>query len=162
MSEPEKASDTVPHNATDPDALSTTQERALAALLAGMSVTDAAAAARVDRTTLHRWLKDDYGFQAELNRERRLHREAMQARLTALAARAVQNVEASVAAGDCRTSLAVLRAVGVLSPPRNEDPQDLLWQGAMAEWDKLDREQMSCGKGEQTFEQRRKRSCSAP
>src|SRR5262249_26615351 len=45
-----------------------TQALALAELLRGASVVDAAAKARVDRTTVHRWLRDDPAFIAELNR----------------------------------------------------------------------------------------------
>jgi transposase-like protein len=51
-----------PHNPTL--TLSPCQLAALEALLAGKTVTDAAAAAGVDRSTLHAWLKTDFPFQA--------------------------------------------------------------------------------------------------
>lgn len=135
-----KRRDAVQQNASDCDSLSPKQQQALAALLTGLSVTDAAIAAAVDRTTLHRWLKDDYSFRIALIHERRLYREAMQRRLMGLAEKAAENVAASVARGDSRISLSVLRSLGLLQPPKDgeEDPQDLLWQSAVAEWNRID------------------------
>ena len=63
-------------NATDQDLLE--------ALTAGATVTAAAAAARVDRVTVHRWLRDDFAFQAAFNRARRDLRSAAEARLLGL------------------------------------------------------------------------------
>jgi hypothetical protein len=50
--------------------LSPTQTAALESLLSGTSITDAAAAAGVDRTTLHNWPRKNFVFQAALNRGR--------------------------------------------------------------------------------------------
>jgi transposase-like protein len=58
--------------------LSGAQEKAIEALLAGKSVTEAAIAAGVDRTTVHRWLKD-VRFEVALGRARRELREARKA-----------------------------------------------------------------------------------
>ncbi len=58
------------HNATDKGEshdLPPTQERVVAALITGSTVTRAAELAGVDRTTVHRWLRDDWDFQAPLN-----------------------------------------------------------------------------------------------
>ena len=111
------------------DALTPNQDKALAALLAGKSVTDAAAAAEVDRTTVHRWLKDDFGFRAAFNRERHRLREAMQSRLMTLAEKAMECVERSIADGDGKAALALLKGLGLLpgEPPNigSEDPADL-------------------------------------
>ena len=117
-------------NATPGEAtLTPAQEKALAALLAGKSVTDAAATAEVDRTTVHRWLKDDFAFQAALNRGRRDLRDAMQSRLMALAERAADVVERAITDGDGRTALALLKVLGLLSgeAPKigSADPEDL-------------------------------------
>jgi hypothetical protein len=87
ISEAEERSHKMLQNATPIDALSPSQETVLAVLLAGKSVTDAATAAGVDRTTVHRWLKEDLGFPAAFNRARRELREALTARLMALAER---------------------------------------------------------------------------
>src|SRR5438046_1747190 len=76
LSEAEQMSNRMQQNATPAGTLSGTQERALTMLLSGKSITDAATAAEVDRTTVHRWLKEDFGFQAALNRGRRELREA--------------------------------------------------------------------------------------
>jgi hypothetical protein len=111
------------------DPLSPNQERALAALLAGKSVTEAAAVAEVDRTTLHRWLKEDFDFGAALNRGRKDLREAMHARLMVLAAKAAGCVEKALDNGDDKVALALLKGIGLLSgePPKvgSDDPQRL-------------------------------------
>ncbi len=61
-----------PQNATETEAqtLTPAQAQALAALAAGQSVSEAASAAGVDRTTVHRWLNNDPGFVAEFNAAR--------------------------------------------------------------------------------------------
>ena len=67
MEQPEKDHG-VQHAATDPAGespdLHPAQVRALAALATGSSVTDAARIGKVDRTTVHRWLRGDTAFQA--------------------------------------------------------------------------------------------------
>src|SRR5215510_13573473 len=97
------------------DSLTPTQEKALAALLAGKTVTAAATAAEVDRTTVHRWLKDDFTFRAALNRGQRDLREAMQARVMGLAEKASLFVERAITEGDGKTALALLKGFGLLS-----------------------------------------------
>ncbi len=59
--------DNLPQNATLPALLSIGQDKALAALLSGATVTAAAKSADVDRGTLHRWLADDPTFIAAYN-----------------------------------------------------------------------------------------------
>ncbi len=103
------------HNATDKPALTPQQETALAELLAGRSVTEAAAAASVARQTVHTWLRDDYAFQAGYNRGRRELAEAHAARLHALTAIAFDTVEAAMKQGDAKAALTVLRGVGMLT-----------------------------------------------
>jgi hypothetical protein len=123
LSEAEQMSYRMQQNATPADALSGTQERVLTMLLSGKSITEAASSAEVDRTTVHRWLKADFGFQAALNRGRWELREAMQARLMALAGKAADAVERSIAAdaversideGDGKMALALLKGLGLL------------------------------------------------
>jgi hypothetical protein len=83
----------------------------------------------VDRTTVHRWLKDAYAFQAALNRGRRDLQEAMQARLLAQAEKAADAVERSITEGDGKTALALLKGLGLLSGERvkvgSDDPEQL-------------------------------------
>ncbi len=86
---------------------------ALEALLAGKSVVDAATDAKVTRRTLHRWRKEPT-FEAAYNRERRDVWEAFQMRLLMLAERAVDNVENAIEDGDTRTSMTILKGLGLL------------------------------------------------
>src|SRR5262249_27984380 len=101
----------------------------LAALLAGKSPSEAAEAAGVSRVTLWRWQKDDFDFAAALNRGRLDLREAMQSRLSAIADKAAATVESAVAGGDVKSSLAILRGLGLLSGVADaipsDDPRDL-------------------------------------
>lgn len=90
------------------------QVSALEALLRGERVTDAAHTAGVSPRTVHRWLKDDFAFQAAFNRERHALTQAMQQRLAVLATTALETVEGAVKAGDVKAALAVLKAAGVL------------------------------------------------
>src|SRR4051812_612547 len=80
------ARDILPHDATD---LGPNQLAAIAALVGGSSVTDAAARAGVDRTTLHRWLSGDALFVATLNRSKHEALGAVRGELRALAREAV-------------------------------------------------------------------------
>jgi hypothetical protein len=109
--------------------LTPAQERALAALLTGKTVTAAADDAQVDRTTVHRWLKDDFVFQAALNRGRRDLYEALRVRLMTLADKAVECLERSLAEGDGKTALEVLKGLGMLPGKAqnvgSDDPEDL-------------------------------------
>ena len=99
--------------------LSAGQLAALEALLVGRTVTEAAVAAQVDRTTVHRWLREDFVFQAQLNQERRQLRRQMSARLTHLAERAVAAVEQALEDPNPTIGLALLKGLGLLtgSPP---------------------------------------------
>jgi hypothetical protein len=104
----------MPRNAT-PAALTPAQESALAALLSGASVTAAAGVAQVDRTTVHRWLREPV-FQAAYNAGRADLLEATTGRLLALADRATALVESAIDdVGDVKVALAVLKGLGVLS-----------------------------------------------
>jgi hypothetical protein len=83
-------SNTLPQPATPGDSLSPVQEKALTALLAGKTVMAATQEARVDRTTVYRWLRgpDRPGFRLTLARGRRELRQAIRARLLAMADKA--------------------------------------------------------------------------
>ena len=109
-------SDSLPHNATSGDGLSPAQEMALAALLAGQKVTDAAMAAGVHRATIHHWLKDSDrpAFRRALDRGRRELRRAARARLLALANKATDCLEVAFTEGDGKAALALLKGLGLL------------------------------------------------
>ena len=98
-------------------------------LMTGSSVTDAAKAANVSRGTIHRWLSEDFKFQAELSRRRRDLQMVVDSSLLAIAHRATEVVAAAVESGDVTASIRVLKGIGALSgnAPRigAEDPKTL-------------------------------------
>ena len=105
-------------NATDSQTarpLTSKQLRAVKALLSGESVTSVAREAKVDRTTIYRWLKEDFEFQTALNRGKKLLREDVETRLLVASTKAVDNVSQAIENGDVRTSLALLKGLGSLS-----------------------------------------------
>jgi hypothetical protein len=95
--------------------LSPHQLTAIEHLLAGETVTAAAAAARVTRETLHRWRRTDRQFIVTLESRRAELRESFRARLLSIAWRALANVALAVDQGDVRTSILVLRGTGLLA-----------------------------------------------
>ncbi len=96
------------------DGLSPAQELALDALLAAKSVVEAAQAAGVSRTTLHRWLRDDCVFIASLNESRGALHSHVRTKLLALASAATETVERAISEGDAKTAVALLRGMGCL------------------------------------------------
>ena len=122
-----------PYNATVLEPLTPAQETAIAALLAGKTITDAAADAGVDRATVHRWLREDFTFTAAFNAGRRELREGVQTRLERLAEKAAAAVERAIDNGDVKAALEILKGLQVLAPVPmgSEDP------GELAEDDRL-------------------------
>ena len=125
----------MPQNAT----LSPVQEKALAAILAGKSVTDAAVAVNIDRATLHRWLRQDFEFQARLNAGRRELRDGLQARLLHLADEAAAVVESAInKRHDTKTARVLLRGLGLLPGELaridSDDAGELRDEHARAAW----------------------------
>jgi hypothetical protein len=109
-------SNTIPQNATFVEGLSVGQQKALAALLAGKSMTDAAKAGDVDRTTIYRWLRDPNKpeFRNALATGRREMRQAVEAQLLALANKAADCLEGALAQGDAKSAFALLKGLGLL------------------------------------------------
>ena len=104
------------HNATLNNGLSPAKQVALAALLAGQTVTAAAQAANVNRTTIYRWLHDPCDpFGPELERGKHELRQAIETRLLTFATRAADCVEQSLRHGDTKAALALLKGLGFLS-----------------------------------------------
>jgi hypothetical protein len=93
--------------------LSPAQELALNALMAGSRVTDAAAAAGVNRSTLHRWMGEPAFLAAHNGRRLELAASAS-AKLLNLREKALGAVEQALDAGDARVAVAVLKGVGML------------------------------------------------
>jgi hypothetical protein len=99
-----------------PPRLSATQSAALEGLLAGKTVTEAAAAAGVGRTTIHKWMRVDFAFQAALNRGRRDLQQAVACRVDQLAADAAECVIKAVREGDAKIALQILKHTNALGP----------------------------------------------
>jgi len=97
--------------------LSRSRELAIESLLSGSTVTAAATAAGVDRTTVHRWLADDK-FRAEFEFRRVELQTTVRDRLMGLADKAVDVLETALADGDVKSALALLRGLGML----NDEP----------------------------------------
>lgn len=99
----------------------------------GATVTDATKQANVERTTFYLWLRSDANFQAELNRARQEHMDAMRAQLRGLADTAVSTVREMLSGADVpagvrlKAALAVLQSVGTLEPEPigKTDPQKI-------------------------------------
>jgi len=124
-------------NPTDPgraSGLTPKQVLAAGALTAGQTITDAAQAAGVDRSTVHRWLREDFHFQAALNAARRDLLSEIENRLLRLAHDAANAVGQAIEAGDVSAAIAVLRGIGALSGKRPaiglENPEELRQEDA--------------------------------
>lgn len=102
-----------PGKSPDLPALEASQLTFVEALTAGATMTAAAEAAGVSRTTAHRWLKLP-AVRAEMNGRREEVRNRSRARLLALADDAITTIANAVAAGDVKTSLVVVRSLGLL------------------------------------------------
>ena len=124
---------TMQRNATL-ESLSPAQMTAVEALLAGKTNTAAAAEAGVDRATVHRWLKDDFAFQAELNRGRREMRRATFGNLERLAAKAAECLEKAIDQGDVKAALEVLKRLQLFASNRigSDDPAELAAEAEQA------------------------------
>jgi hypothetical protein len=114
-------------NATVLEPLTVAQETAVAALLAGRTITDAAADAGVDRATLYRWQNENFAFMAAVNAGRRELRKSVHTRLERLAEKAAGCVEKAIDGGDVKTALEILKGLQVLAPFSigSEDPAEL-------------------------------------
>jgi hypothetical protein len=111
------------HIATDPageEKLSSSQIRELVALLAGETFVRAAKISGVDRSTVHRWLREDWEFQAARNRAHWAIQEATKTSLLALAQSAPDAVQAAISDGDNQTAINVLKRIGL--PVRFPNP----------------------------------------
>ncbi len=96
-------------NDTPIGGLSAKQARALDQLVTGATVTKAAQAAGVGRSTLHRWLREDWNFQAVHNAARRDLQQEVESRLLSPAHAACEAVATAIEEGDARVALAILR-----------------------------------------------------
>ena len=115
--------------------LSPTQQKALSALGEGATITAAADAAGVDRTTVHRWPREDFAFQADWNRLRAEIRKDNVARIEHLADSAFDAVRTAIEEGDARIAVTVLKGIGLLdgqTPSISDDPAILREEADLA------------------------------
>ena len=99
------------NESTEPDQtrLSNKQHLAIDALLTGGTHREAAAAARVARTTVTEWVSRHSEFRRELERRRYQRAEQVNDRVIELTTRSLDVVEEHLVAGDLRAALGVLR-----------------------------------------------------
>lgn len=93
---------------------------ALTSLLAGASVVEAAKAAGVATSSVHRWKRDPL-FEARLAANVHRQRTTVEQRADLLLHKALDVVEAAIARGEERSAIALLKGRGVLNRPP-EDP----------------------------------------
>ncbi len=116
------ARDILPHNATLPALPSVGQERVLAALLGGATVTAAARSADVDRATVHRWLSDDPAFIAAYNSYRLEMVDSVRQEVRFLAADAVKALRSVLSDGSAPAAVKLKAAGEVLKLIFDETP----------------------------------------
>ena len=117
--------DIIPRNPTL-SVVSPKQENALAALLSGATVTEAAKLAGVHRCTVHEWLRSDIGFRAQLSSRQRELRSALGVRLMKLCEKATNVVEKALEEGeDSQFAFDLLKGMGLVKPPNLgwDDPE---------------------------------------
>lgn len=129
---------------TGQEKLSPVQLQVLQALLSGESVTAAARAGQVSRESVHRWLREDFDFQAAYNQGCREISKEIQDVLLITARHAADKVAEAVRSGDVRVALVILKGVGGLSgrtvPIGSGDPVQLQGEAAM---EKNEQEEMN-------------------
>jgi hypothetical protein len=97
------------------DTLTPQQWAALTALAHGDSHQKAAKAAHVTPVTVAKWAKEDATFRAHYVYMMQTMRETAMRRIESIVQNAVAVVADSVAKGNVKTSLAILRATGILA-----------------------------------------------
>ena len=80
------------HSTVPDQGLSKSQERAIAALLDSPSIESAARRAGVELASLHRWMRDDEGFQSRMSEIRRKAHSDMKKRLREGALEAIDDL----------------------------------------------------------------------
>jgi hypothetical protein len=114
-------------------ALTPGQRKAIEMLTSGHTLVDSATAAGVGRTTLYRWLKGDAKFLAVYNSWQQDALATARGRLLAMSDLAVTTIGKAMSAGDAKTALAVLKALGVMErvQPGATDPDEVTRQQEM-------------------------------
>ena len=118
----------MPQNASPSKALSPSQLVVLDSLVSGNTVTAAAKAGTVDRSTVHRWFRNDFLFQAAFNAARHDIIREVESRLLSVATAATETINSAVKGGDIQAALSVLKGLGIFGsrlPLGLEDPREI-------------------------------------
>ena len=99
------------------------KQQALQQLLEGNSVTKTAETVGVDRSTIHRWLREPK-FIAERNRLVKEARDAARSRLHSMIGKAAEVVENRIKTGDLKAALAVLKMNGLATGEKVDEETD--------------------------------------
>ncbi|HXN48874.1 MAG TPA: SEC-C metal-binding domain-containing protein [Bryobacteraceae bacterium] len=102
--------------------LSPIQAQVVAALAQGRSVTRAAAAAGIHRSTIHNWIRSSKEFRDAVNQARSHFFECVNEQLNELSAAALDTLRQMLTSPDTPPSLRLHTALAVLERPGNRDP----------------------------------------
>ncbi|HXN45780.1 MAG TPA: SEC-C metal-binding domain-containing protein, partial [Bryobacteraceae bacterium] len=102
--------------------LSPIQVQVVAALAEGRSVTRAAAAAGIHRSTIHNWLRASKEFRDAVNQARSHFFECVNEQLNELSAAALDTLRQLLTSPDTPPSLRLHAALAVLERPGQRDP----------------------------------------
>ena len=109
--------------------LTAVQINVIRALVSGQTVLSAAEDANIHRSTIHRWLRENYDFQAALNASKRHLWDEITCRLLSIGSTAIETIEATIRNGNTRAALEVLKGLGLLSGKpleiESDDPKEL-------------------------------------
>jgi hypothetical protein len=97
--------------------LSPMQARAFEVLTCGGTITGAAMAAGVTRRTMYGWLAEGQALAAAYRQWKSSMAETSRTRLLMIAEAATVTIARSVKNGDTQAALAVVKGMGILSPP---------------------------------------------
>lgn len=95
------------------------QLRALDALMAGISIKEAAHVADVGRATIYRWLSTDPYFKAAYNAWKQEARESAKGLISNMVLDAVANVAKALSTGDPKLSYQLLKDLGFLAAQKD-------------------------------------------
>src|SRR5882762_8589150 len=94
--------------------LSAAQRAALTAISAGRTIRDAARAAGVDRSSVHRWMRSTQAFQVAMEEAQLVAQAACEASIAGLGEKAVEVLRLALDRGDVRVAIVVATGLGLL------------------------------------------------
>jgi DNA-binding phage protein len=134
------------------DKLSQSQMQVLQAIMAGKSISAAAASAGVSRSSVYRWQNDDANYIAALNAWKQQTEDSVRHRLLAMADRAVIAINNALLTCDARVGFALLKGMGLLAPPQKSSADPAI----VAKQLQLKREKIACHQAEQAQKLRKR------